>query len=316
MLLARAAARRGEVAIRLTLGSSRWRLGRQLLTESVILSTLGGVAGLVIAYWCTVLILALKPPIPIPIALDLTFNPRVLMFALAASFTTGVWFGLAPALQSSRAELVPSLKPDGATSLGLRRFSLRNGLVVFQGCGIAPSFNRAAVLMLRSVGNAQQVDPGFETEQVVMVSTNLGLHGYNEARRPAILPGRRGAGRSASGYRNCVRRRQAASGCRRATRTIAPEHQQAERIQDWPEIDVATIGPGYFDVMSIPLIQGRDFTAQDTAEAPDVVILNETAARRFWPGESPVGEAGRHRELGASVGSHRRRQRREGAYDW
>ena len=289
MLLARASARRGEVAIRLALGSTRWRLIRQLLTESLLLSSLGGALGLVIAYWSTRLILAFKPPIPIPIALDLTLNPRVLFFTLAASIVTGIVFGLAPALQSSRASLVPALASDRAASAGGRRFRLRSALVVLQ-VAVSLLLLVSAALMLRSLGNAQAIDPGFETENVVLMSTHLGLHGYDEARAKVFFE--QAAERLAS-----LPELAAASvtskvplGTNVSTRTAAPEGEEPERDADWPALDATTVAPGYFELMRIPLIAGRDFRASDDADAPRVVLLSETAARRFWPGESPIGK--------------------------
>jgi predicted permease len=174
MLLARATERRSEVALRLALGSSRFRLVRQLLTESVLLSSLGGIAGLLVAHVGTKLLLALKPPIPIPIALDLTLNYRVLAFTLLVSVATGILFGVAPALQASRS-LVPAMKSTE------RRLGLRSILVVVQ-VALSLVLLIGAGLLLKSAGNAQAIDPGFETERVVMLSSHLGLHGYDEER--------------------------------------------------------------------------------------------------------------------------------------
>ena len=282
MLLARATERRSEVALRLALGSSRLRLVRQLLTESVLLSSLGGAAGLLVAHVGTKLLLALKPPIPVPLALDLTLNYRVLAFTLLVSVATGILFGVAPALQASRS-LVPAMKTTE------RRLGLRNLLVVVQ-VALSLVLLIGAGLLLKSAGNAQAIDPGFETERVVMLSSHLGLHGYDEERgrlfyeraveRVAGLPGIEAASLTANVPLSASIR----------TENVAPEGREPERYADWPEIDSATVSPGYFLSMGVPVIQGRDFDWKDGKGSPDVAIVNETAARRLWPGENPLGK--------------------------
>jgi putative ABC transport system permease protein len=282
MLLARGMERQGEVALRFALGSSRSRLIRQLLTESVLLSTLGGAAGIFVAYAGSRLLLALKPPIPVPLALDLTLNHRVLGFTLLVSIATGVLFGVAPALQASRS-LASALKVSG------RRFGLRSALVVVQ-VALSLVLLIGAGLLLRSASNAQAIDPGFETERVVMLSSHLGLHGYDEPRGRLF-------------YRRAVERLSGAPGIEAAaltgkvpvggnveTENVTPEGQEPADFADWPEIDTATVSPGYFAVMGVPLIQGRDFDWKDDEGSPTVVIVNETAARRFWPAENPIGK--------------------------
>jgi putative ABC transport system permease protein len=282
MLLARATERRGEVALRLALGSSRLRLVRQLLTESVLLSSLGGAAGLLVAHVGTKLLLALKPPIPVPLALDLSLNYRVLAFTVLVSVATGILFGVAPALQASRG-LVSAMKSTE------RRMGTRNVLVVVQ-VALSLVLLVGAGLLLKSAGNAQAIDPGFETERMVMLSSHLGLHGYDEERglqfywhaveRIAGIPGIEAA--SLTG--------KVPLGASIETENVAPEGRAPEKYSDWPEIDSATVSPGYFTSMGVALIQGRDFDWRDGKGAPDVVIVNETAARRLWPGENPLGK--------------------------
>jgi cell division protein FtsX len=251
MLLARATERRIEVALRLALGSSRFRLVRQLLTESVLLSTLGGAAGLLVAHVGTKALLALKPPIPIPLALDLTLNYRVLAFTLLVSVATGILFGVAPALQASRS-LVPAMKSTE------RRLGLRSLLVVVQ-VALSLVLLIGAGLLLKSAGNAQAIDPGFETERVVLLSSHLGLHGYDEERGSIF-------------YRHAVERLAGLPGIEAAsltdnvplgtsinTQNVAPEGREPEKSVDWPEVDSATVSPGYFLSMGVPL-QGRDLT--------------------------------------------------------
>lgn len=282
MLLARATDRRAEVALRLALGSSRTRLVRQLLTESLLLSGLGGTAGLLVAQVGMKLLLALKPPIPVPIALDLTLNQRVLAFTLLVSVATGVLFGVAPALQASRS-LAPALKSRD------RRMGLRSLLVVVQ-VALSLVLLIGAGLLLKSAANAQAIDPGFETERIVMLSSHLGLHGYDEERgllfyqraveRVAGIPGIEAASLAES----------VPLGASISTENVAPEGRAPEKYAEWPEIDSATVSPGYFFSMGVPLVQGRDFDWKDGKGSPEVVIVNETAARRLWPGENPLGK--------------------------
>jgi len=178
MLLAKASVRRREIAVRLAVGASPWRLLRQLLTESILLALIGGFLGLVLAYWCVNLVHVLQPPLPISIAIDLGIDVRVLAFTLLVSLVTGVFFGLAPGFQATRQDLVSSLKDESSQGgSSSRRFGLRNILVVTQ-VAVSLVLLIAAGLFLRSVRNAYSADPGFETEKVAFLTYNLGLLGY------------------------------------------------------------------------------------------------------------------------------------------
>src|SRR5262249_44605765 len=165
LLLARATVRRQEIAIRLALGASRWRLVRQLLTESVLLGCLGGALGLLFAVWIADLVMALKPPLDFAVKIGVQMDWRVLSFTLLLSLSTGVLFGLIPALQATKTDLAPALKNETLMA-GYRRSRLRNGLIVAQ---VALSFVLliAAGLMARSLQRTQMLGPGFETEDAV-----------------------------------------------------------------------------------------------------------------------------------------------------
>jgi putative ABC transport system permease protein len=289
MLLARAGARRGEVAIRLALGSSRWRLVRQLLTESLLLSTSGGALGLLVAWASTKLLLSLRPPIPVPVALDLTLSSRVLLFTFVVSIATGILFGIAPALQASRPSLVPGLKSAWEPGPGRRRLTLRNGLVVVQ-VALSLVLLIGAGLLLRSAANAQGIDPGFEGERVVMLSTHLGLHGYTEQTGRVFLAQAVARIESLPGIEASSLTTSVPLGASIETENVTPEGREPEREADWPEIDSARLSPGYFRTMGIPLLQGRDFSWKDGAGTTPVAIVNETAARQFWPGESALAK--------------------------
>src|SRR5262249_14080904 len=186
LLLARASKRRREIAIRLAMGAKRSRLVSQLLTESVMLSLLGGAAGLVLAYWCLDAIVAARLPLPFPADDALALDPRVLAFTTALSLLTGVLFGLVPALQASKADVVPVLKNELVPATGVTRgvkgvFSLRQGLVVVQ-IALSVVSLVAGGLFLRDLQHAQSIDPGFVTSGVLMVNFNLNREGYTPER--------------------------------------------------------------------------------------------------------------------------------------
>ncbi|MEK6323147.1 MAG: ABC transporter permease [Acidobacteriota bacterium] len=296
LLLARATERRKEIAIRLALGASRSRLVRQLLTESMLLAAAGGGLGLLLAFWILDLVTALKPPLEFALTIDLKTDWRVLNFTLLLSLLTGVLFGLIPALQATKPDIAPALKDE--TSKGYRRSRLRSGLIVAQ---IALSFVLliAAGLMVRSLQRAQMAGPGFETEQAVVMSVNPSLQGYDEARAQEF-------------YRQLIARTESLPGVRSASVTsflplslhylgvhIHLEGQLPARGASVPEAMQGSIGLNYFGTMGIPLIAGRDFTAQDKKDAPSVAIVNETFARYFWPGQSAIGKRFR---IGADEG--------------
>ncbi len=287
LLLARASARRKEIAVRLALGAGRARLIRQLLTESLALSMVGGLVGFLVAFWAKDLLRSFDPfdggPNAPPVA---TLNFRVLGFTLLISLLSGVLFGLAPALQASKPDLVLTLK--GETSAPSRRafgFNLRKALVVIQ---VALSFVAliSAGLFVRSLGNAQAVNPGFITDNIL-------LAGFN--------PGREGMARpqGADFQRQLVERTGALPGVQAVTiassRPFGGGRLRSVFLEGQAPncrgvlVQVNNIGLRFFETLGIPLANGRDFSEQDGENAPQVVIINETMARRFWPGEDAIG---------------------------
>jgi predicted permease len=289
LLLARAAGRRKEIAIRLAMGAGRWRLVRQLLTESVMLSLAGGAAGLLLAFWMLDLIVASRPPLDVPVWIDLTVDWRVLVFALLASVATGVLFGLVPALQATRTDLVPALK-DGAAQTGRRRARLRSGLVVAQ-VMLSLVLLVAAGLVVRALRHLQTMNPGFDVENGLVMSFDLGLQGYDEAR-----------GREFE--RQLMEHVKSLPGVRAASLTdLFPlslnynstdfyvEGQPPVRGANAPIAMSASVEEDYFTAMGIPVVAGHGFTERDDEQAPRVVVINETLARRFFPGANPAQEA-------------------------
>ncbi|HKH50071.1 MAG TPA: ABC transporter permease [Thermoanaerobaculia bacterium] len=299
LLLVRAAERRREIAVRLAIGASRGRLIRQLLTESVLLALLGGLAGLLIAIWTARLIVAFKPPLPIPLNLDVPLDWRVLAFTLGIALLTGILCGLAPALQSTRPGVVTALKDEeGGLMRHHRKLGLRNLLVVAQ-VAISALLLVGAGLFLRSLGSAQSIDPGFRLRNGVAVQVALELGGaYDETRGRAF-------------YERLLERTRVLPGVRSASLTEhlplgLNVHVSDAQIEGRPkprkgeelEVDRNGVMPGYFETLGIPLVAGRDVTAADRPGAQRVAIINQTAARQFWPGEDPLGKRLRLGESG------------------
>jgi len=289
LMLARAGARHKEIAVRLAVGAGRRRLIRQLLTESILLSTLGGGAGLALAASISGLLVSFTPTNNFStLTLDNRLDWRVLGFTLAVSLLTGILFGLAPAMKASRPDLVSALK-DETTLLGNqeRRLSLRNLLVVGQ-VALSVIVLVGAGLCVRSLQNLQAIDAGFDAAKVLVMSTDVTLSGYEKERglrfyselleRMKLL---RGVEAVSLGFLIPL-----GGGVNSKPQVAGYTPKPGEDMS----FDYNTIGPDYFRTMKIPLLQGREFGQPDVASAPQVVIINETAARRFWLGQSPIGE--------------------------
>jgi putative ABC transport system permease protein len=295
LLLQRAATRQKETAIRLALGATRGRLIRQLLTESLLLALGSGVLGIVMAFWSADFLVALSP-IQFPSFVKLTLDVRVLGFGLLVSVITGVLFGLAPALQAARPALNEVLKDSGrGSSGGLGRSRLLGSLVVSE-IAVALVLLVGAGLMIRSLQQLQAVDPGFDSERLLTMRFSLPPQKYPRERigafnqelreRLRALPGVQAAALSSdlplSGDTS-------AGPIEWEGKTAAPDSE----IRMYRH----RVTPQFFSTLGIPLIKGRDFTADDHAQAPGVVIISEALARRSWPDADPIGK--RLRESGS-----------------
>jgi predicted permease len=289
LLLARAASRRREIAIRISLGASRGRLIRQLLTESALLGLLAGVAGLVIARVSQDVLWSLRPPFLQADDLDLGLSRTVLAFTMLVSLFTGLLFGLVPALQLSRPQLVDHLKdrtnrPSGYGHL----FALRNVLVMAQ---VALSLVTlvGAGLFLRSLQNAQRTDPGFDTTHLMLLSFDTGAEGYSGESSVAFersvldrvqaLPMVKGAVLASTGLFGGG-----------LSRTVFPEGVDPNDRRNGRLTPLNQVGPGYFETVGIPIVRGRALTDADRAETPMAAVVNETMARRLWPDQEAVGK--------------------------
>ncbi|MDQ2669074.1 MAG: ADOP family duplicated permease, partial [Gemmatimonadota bacterium] len=284
LLLARAARRRREIAVRIALGAGRRRLVRQLLGESLLLAVAGGALGLLLALWGADLIASLQPPIAVPLALDFSPDARVVAFAAGLALVTGLLMGIAPALQASRPDLVTSLR-DGGTDTGRSR--LRGAFVVAQ-VAVSLVLLVAAGLFMRSLQQASTIEPGFTTRNALLATVDLSLAGYPEERGATLFDGllervRALPGVDAASYTTHVPL--SLNSARRSLSVRGYEPGPGEEM----EFGVAMVGPGYFETMGVPLLRGRGITGEDRAGAPGVVVVNEAFARRFWPGEDPIG---------------------------
>lgn len=290
LLLARATSRQKEVALRLAVGAGRGRLVRQLLTESVLIGAIGGAVGLVVAWGILRLVVAFQPPIPFPIALDLTLDGRVLIFTGLLSIGTGLLFGLAPALRSTRPNLVQSLKGEGGAQAGRHRwFGLRNALVVVQ-VAVSVLLLAGAGLFVRSLGNAQGIDPGFEPERVALLTVSLDQGDDAEEANRAALNAYLDAVRGLPGVDRVALTDRVPLGLTMRTRGLWIANYPMPAGQDDLELDVGSASPGYFETMGIPLVAGREFTDADDRSGPAVAVVSEAAARRFWGRANVVGE--------------------------
>lgn len=291
LILARANGRRKEFATRVALGASRWRMARQLLSETILLSAFGGVLGMLLARWAATALGTIRIPTDIPVRLfDLRLDWRIFTFTFLAALVTGVFAGLVPALQAARTDLADTLKAGGRSgggSAGHHRF--RNALVIAQ-VAVSLLLLACAGFFIRSLQNSAHVDMGFRVDHTLMMSVDLGLQGYSEERgqqffkqvteRAGAIPGVTDAAIGAyipMGYDNSLV-------------NIFPEGQV---VDDKSKTETAwddEVQPSYFRAAGTPVIQGREFTDADSVTAAKVAIVNQAFAQKLWPGENPIGK--------------------------
>ncbi len=287
LLLARAAGRQKEIAVRTALGAGRARIVRQLLTESVLLSLSGGVLGLGLAYAGVKGLMAITPA-NTPRINEVQLDGWVLAFTMVLSFGTGLVFGLVPALQSSRTDTAETLKEGGrGTSGSVMRHKVRSGLVIAE-VSMALVLLVGAGLMLRSFMNILEADPGFRSERVMTASFSLPQAKYNEPAKIRLF------------LDAAVKKVQAIPGIEMAATTLpllggfqsgfVAEGQPEPQPGQMPSTDVTRITPDYFRVMAMPLLKGRAFTEMDTDGQQLVCIVDETMAQTYWPGQDPLGK--------------------------
>jgi putative ABC transport system permease protein len=296
LMLARAAARQGEMAIRLAVGASRWQVARHLLTESVLLSIAGGLVGILVAVWSLDLLIALNSD-QIPRLNEVKIDGPTLCFTLLVSMLTGILFGLAPALQSSKPDLGDALKEGGRrNSEGFRGNRLRRSLVAAE-VALSLVLLIAAGLMANSFARLLQIDRGFQQDRLLTVQLDFSVSGFTTWMRPTQtrpqvtlrelmgrvrdLPGVQSVGSISTLPKNI------ATAWRQ---TIVIENSAPSATGDFTTANFQGITPDYLSTMGIPLVEGRNFTEADSLEAPQVALINETMVARYFSNENPVGK--------------------------
>jgi putative ABC transport system permease protein len=289
MLLARATVRRREIATRLAVGASRGRIITQLLTETAVLFFAAALAALPLTVWLMALLVGLLPSLPVPISLELGVNPRVAVFAIGVSLAASLLFGLAPARQALRGNVVSNLYGAHGTA-DRRRFRLRNTLVVAQ-VALSLMLVVTAFMFVRTLQNAGAADPGFETRNITLVNVDVGLAGYREQaavdlveRFRARLAELGGVEAVATGRMIPLQGSSLGLGRLRVPGYADPMGEETIRA-DWN-----VVSPEYFETVRMPIVDGRGFAASDRDGATMVAVVNETFARTAWPGRSAVGQ--------------------------
>jgi len=302
LILARANGRRKEFATRVALGASGWRMVRQLLTETVLLSTSGGVLGMLLARWAGMALTSIQVPIDIPLRLfDLRLDWHIFVFAFVVALLTGVVAGLIPSLQAARTDLADTLKAGGRSgggSAGHHRF--RNALVIAQ-VAVCLLLLACAGFFIRSLQNSAHVDMGFRVDHTLAMSVDLGLQGYSEERGQQFFKQLTERLRTIRGVRDAAVGAYLPMGYDNSLVNIFPEGQI---IDDKSKTETAwddEVQPSYFRTAGTPVIQGREFTDADNAAAPKVAIINDTFAKKIWPGEDSIGKSFRTQKDGPPI---------------
>jgi predicted permease len=286
LLLTRASGRRREIAVRFALGAARRDVVRQLLAESLLLATIGGAAGLVLAAWASRALGRFQPPFEVPLSLDLAIDGRVVGFTLLVTVVTGVLFGLAPALRAGRVELAAEMREG--TRGAARRSRLQAGLVAAQ-LAVSMVLLVGSGLLLRSVAGVARLDLGFEPEDAAAVRIDPQQIGYSTDRSVQFYHQLLDRVRTVPGVL-------AVSFANRLPLNLNVSSNQmyvegrANAAGELPEVQQAMVGPDYFKAIGGHLAAGRDFSDLDGSTAVPVAIINESAARLLWPGESPLGK--------------------------
>jgi predicted permease len=288
LLLTVAAERQKEIAVRLALGAGRFRLMRQLLTESVLLAVAGGALGLLFALWGRDLLLNLRFPGRETAPFQAGLDWRVLAFTFVVAVLTGLLFGLAPAWRGTRVDLTPALKDTGRSSSSLSRSWLSKSLVVAQ-VSLSLLLLIGAGLFLRTLRNLQQVTPGFNAQNLLLFRVDPRLSGYQGERLANLYQRMFDRIETVPGVRSATFSRHPLLSGSSAGRGFDVVGRPADR-NNRPSTNIHVVRANFFETMEIPIQLGRSLSPQDTANAPRVIIINQAFARRFFPNESPIGK--------------------------
>lgn len=287
LLLARAAARQKEFAVRLALGAGRARLIRQLLTESLLLAGLGGMAGVLLAWWGSRMLVLMASSSAKTLPLDVTPNARIMGFTLLASVFSALVFGIAPAWRAARLEPNASLKGGKGAAQARTQGPLGKALVVVQ-VALSLLLLVGAGLFLRTLINLQNVPTGFDAQNVLQMQVDTSGTGYKDAQLATLLRQIEEKVQTVPGVQAVsfafFTFKQGTWTGRAYTRTPGLAEGQSRIVAN------NVVGPGYFTALGIPLLQGRGFSAQDTDKSQKVAVISETMARRFFPNQSPLGQ--------------------------
>ncbi|MCU0634988.1 MAG: ABC transporter permease [Gemmatimonadaceae bacterium] len=285
--LARDAVRRREIAVRLALGASRGRLVRQLLTESSVLAAVAGAVGTLVAYWLIRLIAGVAQ-LPPAFAASLRIDPQVLLATLALSLSSGVLFGLIPALSATRLDVRAALSDNGPTMVtGPRRVPLRSVLLIAQ-VGVSMVLLITAGLFVRSLDRVVNVDPGFRVQPLAATTIDLHPLGYTSAARTAFLTDALERVRGLPGVQAAAFTLTLPLSGSRMALPIVPEGATVR--DDTPSMFYAAVTPGFFETMQLRLVRGRALSEQDTPASQPVAVVDERMAERLWPGQSALGK--------------------------
>jgi predicted permease len=289
MLLARASGRQKEIGVRLAIGATRGRLARQLITESVVMSAIGAGAGILLAWWITRVVTSLSLPSPIPLVFDIRIDARVLAFTCTVAIAAGVLAGLAPAFKASKPNLIAELRGETLAAVGAGfRWTMRDSLVASQ-IAITALLLIVAALLTRSLVASERAALGFPAEHLAVLSTDASMAGYSPQRSERFYDEAQARVRQIPGVESV------------GLATRVPFSVNTNRWEIWitgrhdattpPDvIDVTRVSPSYFDTIGVPIVEGRNFTESDRPDTPRVAIVNETMARKYWPGDTAIGK--------------------------
>ncbi|HLW51730.1 MAG TPA: ABC transporter permease [Candidatus Angelobacter sp.] len=289
LLLGRARGRQREIAVRIALGVSRTRLLRQLFAENALLSLLGGGAGIGFAYLGIRFLQSIRIPTDLPIVIDPRLDQRVLLFSLTAALASALVFGMAPAIQSLKTQLVSALKNAEIDTAGRKRTLGRNALVIAQ-IALSMVLLVAAGMLLDGFDKVLMASPGFRTDHLLMAEFETALKRYTPEQTKTF-------------YRDLVDRTRALPGVKSAALTVVvpfqpqqssrpvfPEGYQPRKGEETTPVSYNVVDERYLDIMKIDLVSGRRFTQNDKEDTPRVAIVNQEFAKRFWPGQDPLGK--------------------------
>ena len=289
LMLVRSVGRRREIAIRMSLGASRWRLVRQLLVESLILALAGGAVALLITFWTEGTLMKFIPATDFPLSLKIGADRTVLLATLVISVLTAVIFGILPALRSSSLAPVTVLKEEtGSVSGGLRKARLASALVVAQ-ISLSLLLLICAGLFIRSFLSAQQINPGFNPHNVLIASYDLFMAGYSDSSGPEFDRQLVAKLEALPGTQSVALSSRVPLGFGGGSTSVKPEGYVLQPNESM-ETENAIISPKYFKTMQIPIVKGRDFTLQDTPNSQRVAIVSETFVNRYWPNQEALGK--------------------------